>query len=193
MKQKDLLQQLQSDCTDILNFTKNVLVSEDSLLLHKKPNEKAWSVFEILEHLNLYFNYYNLEIEKLLNNPKAKLSTVDAEFVSGWLGNYFTKSMMPGENKVISNKMQAPKAFNPLTYKANENALIDFEHNLNTFIVLIQKSNVLSWSKNRIPISISKFITLKLGDVFRFNTAHILRHFTQVKNTLHTLKTMNGK
>jgi len=193
MKQKELSEQLLNDCKNVLHFVQSELQQENRFYIHKKPNEKSWSVNEILEHINLYFNYYNVEIEQLLQNPKTKLSGLDTEFQSGWLGNYFTKSMLPGNSNQIANKMQAPKAFNPINHKMNDNALNDFEKNLSKFIDLMEKSNKLDWSKNRIPISISKFITLKLGDVFRFNTAHILRHIIQLKNTLNTIKTLNGK
>jgi uncharacterized damage-inducible protein DinB len=38
-----------------------------------------------------------------------------------------------------------------------------------------------------VPISIAKFIKIRLGDTFRFLIAHQQRHFAQVANTLKAL------
>jgi hypothetical protein len=50
----------------------------------------------------------------------------------------------------------------------------------------------LAKSKNigaiRTPISISRWIKLKLGDTFRFFVAHEQRHFVQINNALVTIR-----
>lgn len=52
---------------------------------------------------------------------------------------------------------------------------------------LLEKAEKSNLSKLKVPISISRFIKLKLGDTFRFLIAHQQRHFVQIDNTLASL------
>lgn len=58
-------------------------------LNQKKGNE--WSILECLEHLNLYGDFYLVEIEKRIISGKNVSGF--AKFKSGLLGNYFASLM----------------------------------------------------------------------------------------------------
>jgi len=45
----------------------------------------------------------------------------------------------------------------------------------------------------RVPLSISKLVTLKLGDTFRFLIAHEQRHFIQARNSLKAIGVSTDK
>src|SRR5262245_3262176 len=72
-------------------------------LRHKSGDR--WSILECLEHLNLYGDFYLVEIEKrLLTTSRPNISTT---FRSGILGNYFANLMTVKEGKIT--KMKSPK------------------------------------------------------------------------------------
>jgi hypothetical protein len=49
---------------------------------------------------------------------------------------------------------------------------------------MLEQSKKINLNKARVPISIAKFIKLKLGDVFGFLIAHNQRHILQAERAL---------
>jgi len=54
---------------------------------------------------------------------------------------------------------------------------------------LLDQAESVDLNQLRIPISLTKLIRLKLGDVFGFLVAHHERHFLQIRNTLQNVAT----
>jgi hypothetical protein len=182
-KSIELLENLQADVRQLILAAK-YLQSTDPGLLLQEPAPGKWSVVQVLEHLNSYGRYYLLAIERALEKDKPAIEV----FKPGWLGNYFTKLMKPGENGVIANKMQSPKEHRPSKYLDVLPVLTTFleqQHYLLELLELAKSKNIASI---RIPVSISRLIRLKSGDTFRFLVAHEQRHFVQIDNTLAMIK-----
>lgn len=179
---KDLLAGLTKDVDSLLKRLDEVKQMNTTLLL-TQPAAGKWSIIQILEHLNSYNRYYLPAIETSLQNKQP----FNPQFKSGWFGDYFTKMMMPGKDGKVSNKMNAPKDHRPIA-ELNVTAVItEFENGQQYLLVLLQKATKIDIARLKVPISISKFIKLKLGDTFRFLIAHQQRHFLQLENTLAQL------
>lgn len=175
----ELLNELQADVRQLI-ATATLLKLEDPGCLLEQPAPGKWNVVQVLEHLNSYGRYYLVAIENSLEQD-IKATTI---FRSGWLGNYFTNQMKPGADGQVKNKMNAPKDHRPLPQ-------LDVFPVLNTFIdqqqyllELLEKAKAKDIGVIRTPVSISRFIKLKLGDTFRFLVAHEQRHFVQLQNIL---------
>lgn len=153
-------------------------------LLSTPPAPGKWSVAEILAHLNIYAEYYLPAIEKKLQTAR-KLP--DPIFKPGWLGNYFTRMMKPMPDNTVPHKMKTFKNAIPPQDIDAEAALNSFLRHSDSLLNLLKRSKRVNLNAIRIPISISKLVTLKLGDTFRFFIAHEQRHFLQIKNTLSQL------
>lgn len=148
-------------------------------ILEENPSPQKWSVAQILEHLNIYCRYYLDAIEKNLHHSPTIPA---AGFKPGWLGNYFTKMMQPAGNGSITKKMKAPANALPASKPDAMEMLHEFiryQHQLLNLLQIAKEHNI---NKSRIPISIARIITLKLGDTFRFVIAHQQRHFIQIGN-----------
>jgi hypothetical protein len=174
-----LIDQLQSDIRQII-LRVNQLKSADPGILLEQPAPGKWSIIEIIEHLNSYNRYYNKAIEKSLQAGKPAV----VFFKPGWLGDFFTKLMRPSENGKVKNKMKAPKNHRPprtLDSLPVLNAFLTHQHHL---LDLLEQAKAKDIGGIRTPISISPFIRLKVGDVFRFLIAHQQRHFIQLENAL---------
>lgn len=159
-------------------------------ILEKAPLNNQWSVAQVLEHLNIYSRYYLTAIEKKLHH---NTTTAPEYFTPGWLGNYFTKLMQPSGNGTIKKKMKSPANAQPATSPDAKKMLAEFLHHQHHLLNLLNVASHHDMNRNRIPISISKLISLKMGDVFNFVLAHQQRHFIQIENTLAALKSSQLK
>lgn len=143
--------------------------------LSKPSVTGGWSVAQCLEHLNSYGNYYLPQIEKTLCNKQSDSST----FTSGWLGNYFTKSMDP----TAGNKMKALKGHIPDVELDTYAVVAEFIQQQEKLLAYLRQARNADLDV-RIPITISNLIRLKLGDVFQFLIMHDERHIQQANRNL---------
>lgn len=183
-----LLEQLQADTRQMMVFASFLQHEEEATLL-QQPKPGSWSVAQVLEHLNSYGKYYLPAIQKvLLNNTSAARET----FTPGWLGNYFTNLMKPG-SQGIKNKMRAPKDHVPIAALNVKEVMSVFLQQQQHMLQLLEQAKTANIEQLRVPISLAKFIRLKLGDTFGFLIAHQQRHFVQVENVLRELNKVSDK
>ncbi len=182
-----LLDNLQSDVRHILLQANQLLQIPPANLQHQYHPEK-WSVAQVLEHLNFYSTHYINAIEQKLhlNQTGPKVS-----FSPGWLGNYFTNLMKPNADYTIDKKMKAQKSALPSSQPDGANVLQKFIQDQHHLLNLLQIAKSANLNYNRIPTTLSKLISLKLGDTFRFFIAHEQRHFLQIQQTLIAINTQD--
>jgi hypothetical protein len=172
MKNQQLLEESAAHTKKFIE-TANLLKTLTSAQLNWKTSTESWSILECLEHLNLYGDYYIPLIEKTIQSSTHATSPL---FKSGWLGNYFAKSMLPKEKM---NKMKTFKDKNPINSNLTSAIIDRFIAQQEQFLILIAQSEGKNLA-TRMPISISSYIRLKLGDVLQFTINHTIRHLLQV-------------
>lgn len=145
----------------------------------------SWSILECLEHLNRYGDFY---IPEIGNRIKMAQNSDNEVFNSGWLGNYFALSMLPGENGKL-NKMKTFKSMNPIHTTLDRQVLSRFLDQQKQMLDLLDKARRVDLSKVKTAISISKLIKLRLGDTFRVVVYHNQRHMKQADRVLGQLQT----
>ncbi len=146
--------------------------------LNKQPPGGGWSIAQCLEHLNTYGDYYFPRIDKGMDDFKGGPSS---GFTSTWLGNYFTRMMDPETGQ---RKMKAFKAHVPPSGLDGHAVVAKFIHQQESLIKLLRKAGQKDMNKIKIPISISRWIKMKLGDTFRFIIAHNERHMQQAERLM---------
>ncbi|MEP2669447.1 MAG: DinB family protein [Cyclobacteriaceae bacterium] len=152
--------------------------------LNHRNTPQSWSILECLEHLNRYGYFYIPEIDKRIELAQ---DSNNEEFNSGWLGNYFAMSMLPGENGKL-NKMKTFKSMNPIHTRLDESVLTRFLDQQKQMLELLGRAGTVDLGKVKTAISISKWIKLKLGDTFRVVIYHNQRHMKQAAKVLATLQ-----
>ncbi len=168
--------------SDLLERTRKNMNAAEGLLqlsdeeLNKRPHAEAWSALECIEHLNRYGDFYLPEITQRIFNPRQVSD--QHVFKSGWLGNYFAKSMLPKEQL---NKMKTFTNMNPGGSDLDKSALEKFIHQQKRMLDLLNKSRTVDMNRTRTSISISNVIKLKLGDTFRVVIYHNDRHILQAQ------------
>ena len=148
--------------------------------LNRKNSPDEWSILECIEHLNLYGDYYLPEIEKQIiahkNGPAPEL------FKSGLLGNYFAELMKEKNGKI--KKMKSPADKNPAGTSLPVTTLDRFIKQQELLVSLLVQARSVNLVRARVPVSIARFIRLRLGDTFRFFVYHIERHIRQAGSML---------
>jgi hypothetical protein len=174
------LERLQTDTRQIL-LRLAYLQQLPANRLIQQPGAGRWSVAQVIEHLNTYGRYYLPKLQQAISNSDSKPADW---FVPGWLGGYFTKSMLPKPDGTVANKMKTFKHHDPALDIDVARALHEFEQQEVLLLQLLDKAREVNINRVRIPVSIAPFIKLKMGDVFGFIIAHHQRHFVQIENTL---------
>ncbi|MBP9214797.1 MAG: DinB family protein [Chitinophagaceae bacterium] len=181
---QQLLNQLQEQTEQFIAQA----VSNWQVLSHKqfgyKQLPEKWSANQCLQHLNSYGTYYLPAIEKAITIAKTKEQQNNNQFKSGWLGNYFTNLMQPKANGSLSKKMQAPKNHQPTNNSDSNLSIAEFIDQQERLLLLLEQAKEVNLNSTKVPISISPFIKLKLGDVFMFLVAHNFRHVLQANSAI---------
>lgn len=184
---QQLLQKLQTQ-TEILLDT---AISQWQMMPHnifaRKPGAESWSANECIQHLNSYGCYYLPAIEKAIRNSTT---AAEPEFTAGWLGNYFTKLMQPSQNGPMK-KMKSPKDHQPTVILPSHEVISEFISQQEKLLQLLRAAASVNLDKNRVPVSISKWIKLKLGDTFHFLIVHEYRHFLQAQKALELVQELS--
>lgn len=181
MKSHELLADLKKQNDDVIAFVYSLENLSDEALNYKVSSE-TWSLLENLEHLNLYGDFYIPEITRRLE--AASESPEEETFKSGLLGNYFAKSMLPREPL---NKMKTFKDKNPNGSQLDRKTIERFLDQQKIYFELMERAKSVNLNKVKTAISISSFIKLKLGDIFRVLIYHHYRHQVQMEAVLKVL------
>jgi hypothetical protein len=174
----DLLRRMEK-CTRMVKEFETL--SNDQLQF---KNGERWSILECLEHLNLYGDFYLVEIEKqVIASPRK---TIPTKFKSGLLGNYFANLMEVKNGKIT--KMKSPKDKNPSNSNLSITTISRFLKQQERLAILLNQCRNIDLTKTKAAISLTNLIKLRLGDTLRFYTYHIERHVLQAERALKEQK-----
>lgn len=175
-----LLENLMADTRQII-LDAGKVENLSSAFLQILPKPGIWSIAQIFSHLNYYSRYYIPAVEeKLHQNQQGPVET----FHPGWFGNYFTKKMKPAEDGTVKNKMKTTGKAIPWPQANGKEELAQFIADQHKLLRLLEIAKTANLNTVRIPTSLTKYISLKLGDTFRFFIAHEQRHMIQLDNTV---------
>ncbi|MBP2616274.1 DinB family protein [Chryseobacterium jejuense] len=175
-----LLDELKSRTGQHLQYAETLLLKPENELNFRMTAD-SWSTLECLEHLNRYGDFYIPEISRKVSSSNT---TPKSDFKPGILGNYFAKSMLPKEKL---NKMKTLKTMNPIHSELNKEVVNEFIKQQQQLLDLLDQARYINLEKMKTAISISKLITLKLGDTFRFVIYHNARHIAQAERVLKNI------
>jgi hypothetical protein len=164
----DLLRRMDKCSNKVKNF-KDLSIDQ---LRYKNGNE--WSILECLEHLNLYGDFYLVEIENQIIGNRQKKGSI---FQSGVLGNYFANLMEVKAGRIT--KMKSPKDKNPVNRVLSATTITRFLKQQDRLVFLLNECRTLNLTRIKAAISLTNLIKLRLGDTLRFFTYHIERHVLQ--------------
>ncbi|MGE7777924.1 DinB family protein [Chitinophaga sp. NPDC101104] len=174
-----LLSELQQDVNNLRAAAERYLASQPHDLLLQPPAPGKWSAIQCLEHLNGYGRFYLPAFDEAFRKFLSQKRPVPEQFRSGWLGNYFTQTMLPKDDGSLKMKMSAPKNHNPTPRLDAAQTLDEFQAQQEWMLSLLQAAKKIDIGGIRLPTTLSKLVALKAGDTFRFLIAHAQRHMLQ--------------
>ncbi len=180
METHELISQLETTVEAHIRVAVEVFQNLPATNLLRPSSTGGWSIAQCLEHLNSYGDYYLPEINKAL--IRSQDVAPKTTYKSGWLGACFTKMMDPASAK----KMQAFKNHIPAVNLDPDEVVARFIAQQETMLLYLNSARKTDIGATRIPISITKLVRLKTGDVFQFCVAHDARHIAQAKRNLKT-------
>lgn len=180
---KNILAELRGINVACIDFVEQKIRGLSDQQLNWKPNTKSWSMLEVFAHLNATAHYYQNIIHKkiLENNDTEPAST----FVSSPLGKATWSLVKLGKMRNIKRRVKSARVFNPeffgleITTKEVDK-FIEYVQGMHGILELAETVNL---RRVKLPMAVSKFIHLRLGDALMFHVYHTDRHMEQI-NTL---------
>ncbi len=181
LNKHQLLDELEAELNEQISIVTEHYLDIDDEVVKRPADNAGWSIIQCLDHLNSYGDYYLPQISAALKKANDDDGSI---YRSGWLGDYFTKIMSP---ETGTKKYQAFKGHIPQEDLDSGTVLKEFLRQERLLLQYVNNARNLDLSV-RIPISISKWITLKLGDIFRFVITHNRRHIMQAQRNFNNIK-----
>lgn len=153
-------------------------------VLTAQPAPGKWSMAQCLQHLNFYGNYYLPAIERAMQEAQGKGNQPAPVFHPGWLGAWFTNLMLPQADGSLKTRMQSPKNAIPSTHPDAQATLAEFIEQQEKMLHLLEMARTVNLNTVRVPISLSRWVRLKLGDTLLFYMAHHARHVLQAERAM---------
>jgi hypothetical protein len=179
LSQEEFLSQTERQLEEQLKLVISVFqnLPEDTLL--KPASNNGWSIAECLAHLNSYAEFYQLRIEKAIDDA----STLEAPgiFKHSLLGRYFISSMNPDLSK---KKFKAMKKHKPVKILNPDIVVSTFIQHLENMLGLLTKAKHKNLRKTSVSTSISPLLKINPGDALVFLLTHNRRHLEQAKRNL---------
>ena len=155
-------------------WAENLKSLSDDELQHRTAL-KSWNILECLAHLNLYGNFYLLQLEKSIVAAKSEIA---GDYKSGALGGYLAKSMLTGPKM---RKMNTFQDKNPIHQKLEKKVIDKFILQQRRLLQILEKAKDLNLNKIKVQTTISSLLKLRLGDTLHFVVNHNLRHVEQAE------------
>ena len=165
-----------ANSTETVQKLKELKIDE----MNEKYAANEWSILECIEHLNLYGSFYLPAIERAILSQKTVSNPII--FKSGIIGDYFVNLIKIRPDGI--KKMSTAKSMNPFERSLTITTIDRFLKQQEQLKILLNQAKCVDMTKATTPVSISKFIKLRLGDTLRFMVYHIERHVAQADNIL---------
>lgn len=170
----ELLQQLEICVRAHIQILQSSFENLDEALLNTPAPDNGWSMAQCLEHLNSYGRYYIPQIHNTVH--KGHHHSTEVLVNSSWLGRYFTNMMK------MSAKMRKYKAFKghiPDLHLQAQLVVAESIQQQHTLLELLSTAKHTNINHIKIPISVARFLGLRLTDMLQFIIAHNERHLQQ--------------
>ena len=151
-------------------------------VLNELPVDGGWSVFQCIEHLNLYSEHY---IPALKSYSIKFASQSGLDYTPGWLWGRFAKTMLMDSAQL---KIKTFRDKEPSSAILDKRVFDTFLHYQNRLLEVLENGDVLDLNRRHIPLSLSPLFKMKLGDGLCLQVYHNQRHINQAQRVLKNLR-----
>ncbi|MEM8964093.1 MAG: DinB family protein [Acidobacteriota bacterium] len=149
-----------------------------------RPEPDAWSILQVLAHLNATADAYHPRAQRLIDRLRARDETRSDGYRPSLLGRLTVYLL--GTSSTIKLKAFGP--FTPKTYAGDEIDERCIEHYRTQQLqlrILLEQADGLSLNRLSMAEPVSPLLRLSLGEAFEALTAHQKRHLAQIERIRH--------
>lgn len=183
MIQRDLFEQLRKEAVSARERIAALVRPVDLAKLNEHPEPNGWSVAQVLEHLCLANELYEVPMARLLSRTPADAGAAAREWKSSFIGGMIASSLI--NPKPIK---RGPRAFRP--GPTPRNGVVDaFHAGELRFFQALEDGLRYDWRAIRIasPALPGWAPKMNLGDGFRIHVVHVTRHSRQIERLVSQL------
>ena len=160
--------------------------------LTQRVNPKAWSILEVVLHLNIAYGHYHKKFDEILPN----LPSIDDEQTK-FKCRAWQKFVIEGQrpkNNIRKWKMKTLKRFEPIidVEKLNDKGVKEVFDSFFELYGHLKKSILTSRGKNvkkvKFASAIGPMVNFYLPESFEFLLCHLERHMVQISEILDELE-----
>jgi len=158
-------------------------VDED--MLRRPPNPDAWSVAQILDHVNTAGWLLLNSLEQAIQDARQNGPYGDPPFRYGFVSRWFVRSMKPSSGWTFT----APSVFEPAsaeTLYAGE-AMEEFRALQDQFATCVVDAEGLDLRRLRVSSPAVPLLRISVGAWFEATVAHQQRHLDQGRDVIQAL------
>lgn len=182
----ELITELQGIVSEQLLRTSE-LEQLDMKLLAQRPKPDAWSVLEILEHLNISSGHYLHRLDRAYSDNSRRM-VYRSEFIPGRWGEKLSNDMRPKADGSVNKPMRTLWFFEPKAARTKGiKSLIEFRALLEDQRDLLELACTKGLEGPLVTSTLGPIFRFKVGDAFRFSIAHQQRHFAQIERALRMI------
>ena len=163
----------------------------DSETLTRPPRPDAWSVLQVVDHLNIYYAIYRPRIQELLDLLPRTYEPVGC-FYPGWLARLSIESQRPTEHDERRWKMKTMSRFEPAAAAEStidrEPAFAELFADLEHLAGAIKAGRYREVKRRKLVSGLGPLVKFYLPEAFEFLLVHLERHAVQVRETLVSLE-----
>ena len=178
---EEIIHSLLKLCDRIKEISERDFIVLNEIQLGKKVQTDSWSISDCLNHNILITECYLTKVEAALTGRDLSLlKDKKSVFRSGFLGNYFVKSVKLKEDNAVVKKLRTSRGLNPFSSEDFVNNVVkQFIHTTQRIINILKQLEEINLESISVPMPGLPFVRLRLGDMLCYIVYHIERHFVQ--------------
>jgi hypothetical protein len=182
---EEIITSLLKLCSRIKEISERDFIILNEVQLGKKVKSDDWSISDCLKHNILITENYLSKVEMALSGRDVSLLKNNGTgFRSGFLGNYFVKSVKLKEDNSVVKMYRTSRFLNPISTEDFVNHVVkQFIQSTDRIINILKQLEEVNLESISIPMPGLPFVRLRLGDMLCYIVYHIERHFVQALRT----------
>lgn len=167
---------------DVIAVAKRECGSLSEMQINWRPDEGAWSVGEVLQHVLETTSSYLDQAEPKIEQAKAAGLRSPGPFGYGWFTRWFVGMVEPPPKRALP----APKRFQPESRHVGPDIVDRYLASGERLQAAIRAAEGLDLQRIKVASPVSNLLRFELGAVFWLMTAHMDRHHGQIDRLLRS-------
>lgn len=179
------LNEVEKSLQNAIDVVKLLTQNINPVILNTPEAAGKWSMLQCIKHISLATSIYVRNVGEILAKPK--LPGAKENFKGHWKGKWFAKMNAPKPGGEIPMKLKTFKSMEPAGNLNAEEIIDEFIKVHQQMIEVVNRSRIFNIDRIKVVTALGPMVKLRLGEAYRFITAHTDRHLVQLKRIEKTV------